>query len=296
MDIASGLHHIHSNGLVHMDIKPQVRRVASGLVHCFALLCLVSSARGPCLRGEPCLTTTRGPPSRCRLRLTYCSFVSPVTSLLSLCPKNIFLTQDGTLKIGDLGMVREAGSVEDGHEGDHVYMAKELLDSNAKTTSADIFSFGITLHEVTTGLEPPLDGPAWHRMRDGHPPEPMPSLRRSEDLWALILQLMSPDPRDRPFASEILRHPRVEAAATGAPATLCALCACECFATATVKGGFVAFGGAACPNTETDHGHIAAFCSALLSPLRRRRQLCNCCSRLVGNTRPNCRVAGLLLP
>ena len=81
VDVAAGLHHIHSNGLVHLDIKPQ----------------------------------------------------------------NIFLTEDGTLKIGDLGMVREEGNVEDGHEGDHVYMARELLDTNAKTPSADIFSFGTFL-------------------------------------------------------------------------------------------------------------------------------------------------------
>jgi serine/threonine protein kinase len=78
VDVAAGLQHIHSNGLVHMDIKPQ----------------------------------------------------------------NIFLTEDGTLKIGDLGMMREDGNVEDGHEGDHVYMARELLDTNAKAPSADIFSFG----------------------------------------------------------------------------------------------------------------------------------------------------------
>ena len=57
--------------------------------------------------------------------------------------QNIFLTEEGILKIGDLGMVREEGSAEDGHEGDHVYMARELLDTNAKTPSADIFSFGV---------------------------------------------------------------------------------------------------------------------------------------------------------
>ena len=84
VDVAAGLQHIHSNGLVHMDIKPQ----------------------------------------------------------------NIFLTEDGTLKIGDLGMMREDGNVEDGHEGDQTYMARELLDTNAKAPSADIFSFGTyrTMH------------------------------------------------------------------------------------------------------------------------------------------------------
>ena len=75
---------------------------------------------------------------------------------------------------------------------------------------------GITLHEVTTGLEPPLDGIAWHQMRDGRVPPPPPELKRSDDLWTLIVEMMSGEPEARPSASQILRHPRVEEATIGA--------------------------------------------------------------------------------
>ena len=78
------------------------------------------------------------------------------------------------------------------------------------------YLLGITLHEVTTGLEPPLDGIAWHQMRDGRVPPPPPELKRSDDLWTLIVEMMSGEPEARPSASQILRHPRVEEATIGA--------------------------------------------------------------------------------
>ena len=78
------------------------------------------------------------------------------------------------------------------------------------------YLLGITLHEVTTGLEPPLDGIAWHQMRDGRVPPPPPELKRSDDLWTLIVEMMSGEPEARQSASQILRHPRVEEATIGA--------------------------------------------------------------------------------
>ena len=90
------------------------------------------------------------------------------------------------------------------------------LPSSSRRGICTVTFLGITLHEVTTGLEPPLDGIAWHQMRDGRVPPPPPELKRSDDLWTLIVEMMSGEPEARPSASQILRHPRVEEATIGA--------------------------------------------------------------------------------
>ena len=79
-------------------------------------------------------------------------------STLDIKPQNIFITNNGTLKIGDFGMVREVGNSEDRHRGDNRYMAPELLESSLKSPAADMFSFGIMMWEVMFNVDPPHDG------------------------------------------------------------------------------------------------------------------------------------------
>ena len=129
---------------------------------------------------------------------------------LDIKPQNIFITNDGTLKIGDFGMVREVGSSEDGHEGDNRYMAPELLDSSLKSPAADMFSFGIMMWEIMFNEPPPHDGEEWHNFRSDRVPRPNKS--RSDELFSLICKFLSADPSKRPTSRQVLTIPRVQAA------------------------------------------------------------------------------------
>ena len=132
-------------------------------------------------------------------------------------PDNIFFVLHarlGTLcKIGDFGMAGEIGTNEDGQEGDTVYMPQELLSCAAKRPSGDIFSFGLTLYELSSSktFVLPTEGSNWHDIRNGsHPPE-LPMVR-SECLKTLIRNMINPDITKRPTAQQILNLDRVKEA------------------------------------------------------------------------------------
>lgn len=124
-------------------------------------------------------------------------------------PSNIFFVSHSRLgamcKIGDFGMAGETGTIEDGQEGDTVYMPRELLSSGVKHPSADIFSLGLTIYELASAVtwELPTEGVRWHGLRSGsHVPEIPKS--RSQELVKLIREMISPDRDKRPSADAIL--------------------------------------------------------------------------------------------
>lgn len=122
-------------------------------------------------------------------------------------------------KIGDFGMAGDIGTSEDGQEGDQKYMAPELLSSDVKHPSADMFSLGLTLYELASSLsfDVPSEGPLWHELRSGrkvnHPSADLPS-SRDVDLVRLVRQLINPDHKARPSADTVLRDPKVRKAGT----------------------------------------------------------------------------------
>lgn len=153
-DVAAGLSHIHSHGLVHFDIKP-------------ANVFFVTHVR-----------------------------------LGALC------------KIGDFGMCGETGSSEDGQEGDQRYMAAEILQSDKKHPSADIFSLGIMLYELASypTFVLPGEGTRWRHLRsstldmDDIPP------CRSSELLNVLRSTRQPNKDDRPLADTLLTLEPVAAA------------------------------------------------------------------------------------
>jgi membrane-associated tyrosine/threonine-specific cdc2-inhibitory kinase len=144
-DVAAGLSHIHSHGLVHFDIKPE---------NCF----LVSHGR-----------------------------------------------LGAMVKIGDFGLAGAIGSSEDGQEGDTKYMPPELLLSDKKHPSADIFSLGLTLYEIAScpSFHLPSEGALWHELRNGQHSLNIPTCR-SKALFDLIQASIRPEKDARPTADSIL--------------------------------------------------------------------------------------------
>ncbi len=85
-------------------------------------------------------------------------------------PENVLVSVDGQLKLGDFGQAQLKSGWRDGGEGDATYMAPELFqnaEDASPTFAADVFSLGLLLFELATGLVLPKDGPLWHQLREG---------------------------------------------------------------------------------------------------------------------------------
>ena len=109
-------------------------------------------------------------------------------------PDNIVFTSEGVPKIGDFGLVKmlfDGGDGTVGIVGTAGYIAPELIDNpKAVTPKVDIFSTGVTLYEMLTGLKLQFDGP---RLLP-------PSIFNSavnEDLDAVVLKMVEPNPEKR---------------------------------------------------------------------------------------------------
>jgi hypothetical protein len=70
-------------------------------------------------------------------------------------PSNIFVLEDGTGKILDLGVLPRANSgPASGRRGTLVYMAPEQLDLKPATSASDIFSLAVVCYQALAGRQP----------------------------------------------------------------------------------------------------------------------------------------------
>jgi wee1-like protein kinase len=167
MHVAEGLRYIHSEALVHLDIKP----------------------------GNIFISKEK--------KMQFTNYDSADDGFEDLDENHY--EEELTYKIGDLGHVTSinAPQVE---EGDCRYLPNEILHEDyAHLPKADIFSLGLTMIECASGGPLPKNGDAWHKLRNGEVPELPQSLSR--DMLALIESMIHSNPTMRPAASQILHHP-----------------------------------------------------------------------------------------
>ena len=72
-------------------------------------------------------------------------------------PQNIMLMQDGTIKVADFGIAAMENELDEKSNqavGSLNYMAPEQLRGFAATASTDIYSLGIVMYEMLTGVKP----------------------------------------------------------------------------------------------------------------------------------------------
>lgn len=142
--VADGLKYIHSNDLVHMDLK-------AGNIF------LTKENR--CARAHNTNSTNS------HGNVTIDSHDDGFEEFYEE------LEMEVTYKIGDLGHVT---SIRNPHveEGDCRYLPKEILQEDySQLEKADIFALGITLYEAGGGGPLPKNGDVWHALRDGHIPD-----------------------------------------------------------------------------------------------------------------------------
>ncbi len=129
-----------------------------------------------------------------------------------LKPENVLLAPDGTAKLTDFGLARSVASrmtSEGTIVGTAYYLAPEQALGQQIDNRADLYSLGVLLYELTTGLLPfTADDPLAVISQHLHAPVVPPRAKNPKippALDNLILRMMSKEPGDRPAsAAEVL--------------------------------------------------------------------------------------------
>lgn len=131
-----------------------------------------------------------------------------------LKPGNVWLSQDGTAKLGDFGLAASADfsriTLEGALVGTVVYMPPEIMLGHSAEPRSDLYSLGVVLYEMVTG-RPPFAGDQFVAIISQHinSPPVAPSWHNPEvpqALETLILRLLAKTPEERPeSAAEVAK-------------------------------------------------------------------------------------------
>ncbi|MCP4804878.1 MAG: serine/threonine protein kinase [Proteobacteria bacterium] len=123
---------------------------------------------------------------------------------------NIFLCDDGRVKLVDLGLARDPSDPGDAQVGDvlgtYAYMAPEQIAGAGSDARADLYALGVTLFECLAGARPyKARGPAAYlKAHTRGERKDLPDTA-SPRLSELISRLMARDPASRPQSATLAR-------------------------------------------------------------------------------------------
>ncbi len=122
---------------------------------------------------------------------------------LDLKPDNLFLTHGGVVKLLDFGVARRWRPGDDPTEGTMAgtvrYMAPEMILGRPVDARADLFSFGVILHELATGMHPFRGRERVEALQAGRLVEAPPGVAFDDpEVAGLVRSCLAHRPDDRP--------------------------------------------------------------------------------------------------
>lgn len=130
-----------------------------------------------------------------------------------LKPANVFLSSDGTAKLGDLNVSKltKGDDLMQTKIGTPYYMAPEIWGGKKYDAACDVWSLGAVIYELAA-LEPPFQGNSLMQLRRAITAgryAPLPS-SYSPQLSRIVAQMLTVDPNRRIKALDVLEHEEVK--------------------------------------------------------------------------------------
>ncbi|CAF0941097.1 unnamed protein product [Brachionus calyciflorus] len=128
--------------------------------------------------------------------------------------QNIFLTKDGTIKLGDFGVAKVLNTTTEFAKtaiGTPYYMSPEICEHKPYNNKSDVWSLGCILYEMTN-MKHPFEANSLQmligKILRGNYDQVNP--RYSYELRNLVASMLKRNPRERPSVNGILRLPFIK--------------------------------------------------------------------------------------
>lgn len=212
IDLLLAVKHLHDHDLLHLDIKPDNIFISFDNVAKlgdFGLVCSCLDLNSSISYNTPSSNSNSTPTT---LLMSSCDVGDTV---FSADEANGYQNQITKIDHDDSGILNksfnsstmanffESSSLDSIEEGDSKYLAGEAMQGKF-TKAADIYSLGITMFEVASGLDLPQRGEIYQKLRHNQIDDSYFN-GLSEELIKVIKLMMEADYTKRPLVDELLQ-------------------------------------------------------------------------------------------